>query len=546
MRSSSEFNDPTILPDPRRVDPSPAQRRGAVLRRRLRAALAVAAVVAAALAATVGALATFRQDEELPVATVRLSVQLDEPGALGIYVPLVDWGVRFGAVRLPVQLRVDVRRVDRQAVERIARNRQVDVDAVRAAATDAIERYLRALVLVVLVSALLAGVVVAFAVRSRTGPRLRWLLGAAGATAVVATAAVALLLPPRGPLDDPTYFAHGADIPRALQAVETANRSVGALSEELDAQLVGLARLVLAPGERAALPAGGPRLTLVSDVHNNVLVLPTLERVAGDGPLFIAGDLTDRGTPLEASVTREVASIGRPTVFVTGNHDSETLERSLARAGAIVLTRWGRLRADGSYGPTIVDVDGLRVAGYDDPFTRRLPGRERGTRPEPRTSAAQQERFASWFAAIERRVDVVMVHEPSLVEPVLERLAADPPDHQIAFLVGHTHEQELHTQRDVLLLNGGTAGGGGTGNLDENQSIGLAQLRYALRPFAPLAADLVTLDPGDGDATARHERLDLAAEPVVEEEPDGDDGSEDVEQGEQQRGLSREPAGAGD
>lgn len=513
-------------------------------RRRLRAVLAVVAVVIAGLAAAVGALATFRQDEELPVATVRLSVQLDEPGALGIYVPLVDWGVRFGAVRLPVQLRVDVRRVDRQAVERIARNRQVDVDAVTAAATDAIERYLRALVLVVLVSALFAGGVVAFAVRSRSGPRLRWLLGTAGVTAVAATAAVALLLPPRGPLDDPTYFAHGADIPGALQAVETANRSVGALSEELDAQLVGLARLVLAPGEREALPSGGPRLTLVSDVHNNVLVLPTLERVTGDGPLFIAGDLTDRGTPLEASVTREIASIGSPTVFVAGNHDSETLERSLARAGAVVLTRWGRLRADGSYGAMVVDVAGLRVAGYDDPFTRRMPGRERGTRPEPRTSAGQQEQFAAWFDAIADRVDVVMVHEPSLVEPLLERLAADPPDHQIAFLVGHTHEQELRTQRDVLLLNGGTAGGGGTGNLDENQAIGLAQLRYALRPFAPLAADLVTLDPGDGDATARHERLDLANEPVAE--PSGEDEDGDGETTTQPRGLGREPAGAGD
>jgi len=542
MRSSSEINDPTILPDRPPVDPSAsAPRRGARARRRLRAVLAVALVVLAALAGSVAALATFRQDETLPVATVRLSVQLDEPGALGIYVPLVDWGVRFGAVRLPVQLRIDVRRVDRDAVERIARNRQVDVDAVRASATEAIKRYLKALVVVVLICSLLAGVVVAFAVRSRTGPRLRWLLATAGATALAATAAVAVLLPPRGPLDDPTYFAHGADIPQALQALETANRSVGALSEELDAQLVGLARLVVAPGERQPLPAGGPRLTLASDIHNNVLVLPTLERVTGDGPLFIAGDLTDRGTPLETSVTREVASIGRPTVFVTGNHDSETLERALARSGAVVLTRWGRLRADGGYGPLVVRVDGLRVAGYDDPFTRRIPGRERGTRPEPKTSAAQQQEFANWFASVEDRVDVVMVHEPALVEPVLRRLADDPPDHQVAFLVGHTHEQDLRTQRNVMLLNGGTAGGGGTGNLDEGQSIGLAQLRYALDPFTPLAADLVTVDPGDGDATARHERLDLGSVPLPTDDAAGAGGASD----EGERGLARPTPGGG-
>lgn len=515
MRPSSESTDPTSLPVRDGLDPSApgARRRGRT--HRLRAAIAIAATVLATLAGGFGALATFRQDKTLPVATVRLSVQLNEPGALGIYVPLVDWGVRYGAVRLPVQLRVDVRRIDRQAAERIARNRQVDVRAVRVAASDAIASYLRALAMVVLVAGLLAGGVVAFAVRTRNGPRVRWLLLSAAATAVAATAAVGLLLPPRGALDDPTYFAHGADIPQALQTLETANRSVGTLSQELDAQLVGLARLVLAPGERSPLPAAGPRLTLASDVHNNVLVLPTLERVAADGPLFIAGDLTDRGTPLEASVTQQIASIGRPTVFVTGNHDSATLERSLARAGAIVLTRHGRLRVDGSYGAQVVGVGGLRVAGYDDPFTRRDRGHERGTRPEPRTTAGMQEAFAAWFAPLEDRVDVVMVHEPALIEPALRRLEEAPPDHPIAFLVGHTHTQDLRTQENVVVLNGGTAGGGGTGNLAEGQPIGIAQLRYLLRPsFSPLAADLVTVDPGSGDATARHERLDLSAPPV--------------------------------
>lgn len=515
MSPAAESTDPTARPAS--AEPRPSA--GAVRRRgrayRLRAALAIAATVVATLAGGLVALSTFREDKTLPVATVRLSVQLNEPGALGIYVPLVDWGVRYGAVRLPVQLRVDVRRVDRNAAERIARNRQVDVRAVREAATDAIASYLRALVLVVLAAGLLAGGVMAFAVRARSGPRVRWLLLSAAGTAIAAAAAVGLLLPPRGALDDPTYFAHGADIPQALQTLETANRSVGTLSQELDAQLVGLARLVLAPGQRQALPAAAPRLTLASDIHNNVLVLPTLQRVSEGGPLFIAGDLTDRGTPLETSVTQQIASIGNPTVFVTGNHDSATLERSLTRAGAIVLTRHGQLRVDGSYGAEVVDVAGLRVAGYDDPFTRRERGHERGTRPEPTTTAGMQDAFASWFAPLQDRVDVVMVHEPALIEPVLRRLAAAPPDHPIAFLVGHTHEQGLGTQRNVVVLNGGTAGGGGTGNLAEGQPVGIAQLRYQLRPgFLPLAADLVTVDPGNGDATARHERLDLGAAAV--------------------------------
>ncbi|HET6449044.1 MAG TPA: metallophosphoesterase family protein, partial [Conexibacter sp.] len=348
---------------------------------------------------------------------------------------------------------------------------------------------------------------VALAIRYRAGPRVRWLLASAAIAALGCTAAVALLLPPRGPLDEPQYFAHGADIPLALRAVEDATQSSQTLGEELDAQLVGLARLVVAPaGRRPA--SGAPRLTLASDIHNNVLVLPALRRAAAGGPLFLAGDLTDRGSPLEAAVTRAVVHAGRPLVFVSGNHDSVALSRALARAGAIVLTRRGRLRADGTLGPRVVQVAGLRVAGYDDPFLRR-PGQEAS--PDPRPTTAQQAAFDRWVRRLQRDVDVVMVHEPTLAARALARLAAHPPAHPLLFFVGHTHVQGLRSGGDVVVLNAGTAGGGGTGNLAEHQPIGVAVLLYASRPrFDPLAADLVTIDPGSGDATASRHRLDLA------------------------------------
>jgi hypothetical protein len=63
---------------------------------------------------------------------------------------------------------------------------------------------------------------------------------------------------------------------------------------------------------------------------------------------------------------------------------------------------------------------------------------------------------------------------------------------------------------NVTVVNGGSIGGGGTGNLsDEATDIGLARLSYSLTGgFEPLAADLVTIDPGTGAATARRDRLD--------------------------------------
>lgn len=474
--------------------------------RRLRSAAALLATALAAAAGVYAVLATFHQDRRLDVATVGLSVHPGGDGALSLYVPLVDWGVRFPVVRLPAELRLDVRGVDRAAVERIARNQDVDVHALRSQVRDAIAAYLRTLLALALLGGLALGSLVALAVRHRAGPRVRWLLACAAASALACVAALALLLPPRGALRDPRYFAHGADIPQALRLVESATRSSRALGDELDAQLVGLARLVIAPaGLRAGM--GAPRLLLASDVHNNVLVLPALRRAAAGGPLFLAGDLTDRGTALEASVTRVVAQAGRPLVFVAGNHDSTRLERDLARAGAVVLTRAGQLRANGRLGPLAVRVAGLRVAGYDDPFLHR-PGHPSALEPSP--SPAQQAAFDAWLRPLQDRVDVVMVHEPALAALALRRLEADPPRRPLVFLVGHTHVQDLRAGRNLVVLNAGTAGGGGTGNLTERKPIGVAVLSFATRPaFDPLAVDLVTIDPGSGDVTASRRLLDL-------------------------------------
>src|SRR3954469_16912105 len=124
----------------------------------------------------------------------------------------------------------------------------------------------------------------AFAVRGHHGPRVRDGVLVAGGVSLAVVIACVVLLPPRGRLADPTYYAHGPDLPRALDALQSLRRSSTALDQELNAQLVGLARLVVAPG-RAAPLEGRPRLVLASDLHNNVLALPTLERATRGLPL---------------------------------------------------------------------------------------------------------------------------------------------------------------------------------------------------------------------------------------------------------------------
>jgi predicted phosphodiesterase len=282
------------------------------------------------------------------------------------------------------------------------------------------------------------------------------------------------------------------------------------LDQELDAQLVGLARLVVDPGRRQSL-AGQPTITVASDLHNNTVALSVLERATGDGPLFFLGDLTDRGSPLETNLVRRVAHMGDPFVFVSGNHDSDYLSHELAKEGAIVLTRRGRLKADGTYGPVVNKVAGVRVAGYDDPFERKSADAY-ADRYDDTPQPGMQATFLAWLRPLIGKVDVVMVHEPGLLATALQVLKDEPPQSPLVFLVGHTHSTKLDRLPGVTVLNGGSIGAGGTGNLGESTNLSLARFTFTTKPaFQPLAADLVSIDPGTGNSEARREILEPEA-----------------------------------
>jgi predicted phosphodiesterase len=485
------------------VDDGRAQR----LSRRALKAGALAAIVVATLAGGYLALVSFRQDRELSVGTVRLSVSPGHKGALDVYVPLVDWGARFEAMPLPLRLRVDLRTIDRATVKRVAGGAEIDVDNVRKEARDGIATYLRNLILVVVLCGGSLGVLTAFAVRGGATPSLKVTTATAIGTALLMGVALIVGLPPRGQIDKPQYYAYGPDIPRALNAVEAAQRGSRALDQELNSQLVGLARLVTAPGNRPALE-DRPRFTLASDLHNNIVAIPILERTAAKGPVFFPGDLTDRGSPIEASLTARVVKVGSPFVFVPGNHDSDQLARQLAREGAIVLTRTGRLNAKGeTSGEPVIHVKGIRVAGYDDPFERHAADDFADIFEAP--DEEEIARFAAWLRPIRHDVDIVMVHNPALLPDALEELKQDPPEQPLVFLVGHTHHSALTRYPYATVINAGTVGAGGTGNLQKNLKVGIARVTYEIEPrFTPLAVDQVDIDPRSGNATARRERLD--------------------------------------
>jgi predicted phosphodiesterase len=493
---------------PRSPEPPPRLGRRARTILLARRSLTLLLVIAATFTGGYLALVSFSETRNLSVGEIRMSMSPGHRGSIDLYVPLVDWGARFEVIRLPVRLRVDLQTVNRTVAGAVAQGEPLNLESVRTQARDAIAGYLKLLIGLVMVGGAALGLLVAFAIRSRAGPRLRWTSATAVGAAIAMGVAMIVLIPPRGEIKNPQYYAHGPDIPVALRAVEAARRTGGALDQELDAQFVGLARLVIDPGRRRSL-TGEPVVTIASDLHNNtVFGLQILENAANGGPIFFPGDLTDRGTPLETRLVRQVVRAGHPFVFVTGNHDSDFLAHELAAEGAIVLTRRGRLMPKGGYGPMIVKVAGLRVAGYDDPF-ERLTEQDFKDRYDNTPDPAQQDAFTAWLRPLLGKVDVVMVHEPALIQPALAILRDDPPSRPIVFMVGHTHKAELDPQPGVTVINSGSVGAGGPSNLTEKVNYGIARFTFTLKPsFQPLAADLVTIDPGTGDSSARRTRLD--------------------------------------
>ena len=97
------------------------------------------------------------------------------------------------------------------------------------------------------------------------------------------------------------------------------------------------------------------------------------------------------------------------------------------------------------------------------------------------------------------KVDVVMVHEPALIAPALAILKDQPPSQPLVFLVGHTHTAALSQQPGVTVINGGSIGAGGTGNLTEHDDLGIARFVFTLKPSLPAAGRGPRLDrPGHG------------------------------------------------
>lgn len=451
------------------------------------------------------------------LGTVDVSVGPSREGALDVYVPIVDWGVRASPYDAPLTVRLQFRSLDREralAALRSSGAADANLTLLRAELRDVVEQgLLRAAFVVVVggaIGGLLAGGLVSAFVRRR-----RWLaLGAASGAAVslacVAVSAAALSEFDYDAFREPTFYAHGHELPELLSFSDQLLAAGEEYTDSYDQAVAGLTNLIAVATEGRRPNPIARSIILASDLHSNSFVLPAFADYAAGRTVFLVGDFTELGTRYEEGIAAEIGGIGGTVVAVSGNHDSRPFMVEVARAGAVVLTRSGRLRGDGTTdGKPLFRLDGLVVAGYDDPLESHHGAvASRSLELKERLAGAQRD-FLAWFDGLPERPDVVLVHQHGLAHALLTVLGERQGGEPVLVLTGHDHRQHVDQLGEHLLVDGGTLGAGGPFGIGEEFS-GFAQLLLD-REGSLRAVDLIAVEPLSGEASARR---------IVPETPD--------------------------
>jgi len=329
----------------------------------------------------------------------------------------------------PIGLDLRVEELGLDEAERIADNPQV-IDDLGDDVADDVRSALVRLVLRCVLVAVVGGIVGALAAR------LRWrsaAVGLATGSVVVAGAgAGAAATFDTGAVAEPRYTGLLTRAPTAVGDVQSIIDRFGEYRAQLSDLVGNVVTLYLAAED---LPTFQPtddtiRVLHVSDIHLNPQAFDLIEQLIEQfdvDAIADTGDIVDWGTEPESQLLGQIGDLEVPYVFVRGNHDSRSTQRTVAdQPNAVVL--------DGD----AAEVAGLRFWGIGDP--RYTPDKDQaatGPSEQERAEAFAPEVADDLASAEPPEVDVVLVHD--------QRIAADIGGEVPLVLAGHTHEPSDET-----------------------------------------------------------------------------------------------------
>lgn len=517
------------------VDSPGGPLRGAPRLRRL-IALLVGAALLTAIAIVVGWRLAGPVESETPLGRVSFEVVAKPFGGIDAYVPIADWGIRADAFEAPFRLDVEIRSLDRRGALSAAGGEPGALRETREELERAAERAaLRAFAWGVSI-ALVVALLLWLARRRSRGFRITAactaVLGIIGAGASLLAAS--LTFDARA-FASPSYYGRGEELAQLLSFFER-QRKEDRYSSTFENALSNFSAY-LADAPRVG-DDPGTAIYFGSDLHNNVLVLSALGRFVDDEPFLLAGDFAHEGNEAEARLmSPRLAALSDEVVAVSGNHDSLGLMRALAEDGITVLDQSGPLRTDGSQGDgPLYSVAGLAIAGFPDPLAWRGQDPSSPDRifsfgelddGEQREEEAKAE-VVSWFGALPRSPDIVLVHQNVLAQHLAATLAEEGHSGPLTIVTGHNHYQHVdrYAGGRINVVNAGTLGAGGPLALGQ-EAAGLGQLHFQGPERALRAVDLIRIEPLSGQAQAERVVLDVVCPPdeadeeACHYEPDG-------------------------
>jgi len=435
------------------------------------------ATIAAAVALAVAVLPLAGASGRVGPGEVSVHASWSLGGGSEVKVPPVGT-VSFATHAAPVRLSATVESVDTSSVQGLVGQARPLV-AMQQEAENGLRDLVRTVALRALVAAVLAGLLIGALVPWR---RWRTVLvgGLSGGLAVAVLLGATWQEFSTAALANPRYQGAIERAPQVINAFERGVQSYRGVQYRID---VLTNRINELSGLNAAAPVDDPdgevRLLHVSDIHLNPLGITfagDLARLFDVAAIIDTGDLTSFGYPQEASIGSMVSALDVPYYFVPGNHDSFANRAALAKYPGITVVD-----------DTVVEIAGVRVAGYADPnFT--VDGH-----PTYDENIAAREAAAPKVAALvaHSRPDILAVAGLQLAE----KAAGGVP----LVISGDIHKRSTQEVDGSLMLTVGSTGATGLGSFTDAQDHPYEAEVLHMRAGRLVALDYVTMTGFGGD-----------------------------------------------